>query len=109
MLEEDTLDRIAAALERIADVLDTQNTAAELSPRVVTVDQAAKRLGVAREKIRGWIADGTLTASNLSNSSKPRYAIEATSIDALVQMRRVDRPQQPTRRRRPLKHHDDRY
>jgi excisionase family DNA binding protein len=68
----------------------------------LSVVQMAKRLGVAPDTIRKWIASGELKAINYAKPGKrPRYRIEATAL-ADFERRRSTLESQP-RERRPRK------
>jgi hypothetical protein len=104
-------DRIVELLEKIAE----GQTAPALEPpsagRRMSVTDTAERLGVAPAKVRRWISTGQLTATNVSDSAKPRFLITEADLAAFQLLRRVESQKvQPARRRRQIvKRPDDLY
>lgn len=74
--------------------------------RMLTPPQVAKMLGVAADKVRGFIERGQLVAANLAcdlNGRRPRYRILPAEVEKFIASRTVAKPApapQPRRRRR---------
>lgn len=69
------------------------NTAAYL-----TVPEVAGLLRCRESKILSWIRTGKLAAINVSETSRPRYRVARSSLDAFLESRAVS-PEPPSSRR----------
>lgn len=72
----------------------------EATTRCMTVPQYARHLGVATNKVLGWIRSGRLSALNVSNGDRPRYVIPPESIASFEARIATQPPVQRIRRRR---------
>jgi hypothetical protein len=56
---------------------------------MLTLPEAAKRVGVAPEKLRGWVASGELSASNVAqaSSTRPRWRIDEKDLQQFSKSR----------------------
>jgi excisionase family DNA binding protein len=73
----------AAAILVLAEVLNKK------PKHLLSVSEAAKQLGVRREKILTWIRLGKLPATNTATGSRPRYRI---SKAALKEFTTIEKP-----------------
>ncbi len=80
-----TAERIAAALERIADHFRPPDA-------VLTVPEAARQLRCKPAAIRQKIADGKLRATNVSQGRRPRWRINASDLAAMSEHRKPVKP-----------------
>ena len=103
MSTDDYHHRIAVALERIADALEQQNPAT-----LLTVEDAARELGIAERKIRRWIDTGLLRAMNLADDRK-NLRVKRSDLTAALELRLIDARPQQVLRRRPARRPGDRY
>ncbi len=73
--QEQLIEQIAIALS------DTR--ACYGTPRLLTVSEVAKRLGVNRDKVLGWIAYKRLEAINVAQGAlgRPRYRVRERALD----------------------------
>ncbi len=64
--------------------------------------QVAERLGVSPDKVRGWIAKGELTATNVATgkAGRPRYRVSETDLADFQAGRQPSKPLAPALRRR---------
>lgn len=61
----------------------------------------AKRLGVAPEKVIGWIRSGKLKAVNVGDGIvRPRYRVSPDALDDFLRSRDASPAPKPARRRR---------
>jgi len=62
-------------------VATEQTTHRHLTPPAI-----AKRLGVAEETVRGWIASGELRAANLARRGcvRPRYRVDPADLTRII-------------------------
>ena len=65
---------------------------------VLTANQAARTLGVRKEKVLRWIRTGELRASNVSQGYRPRWRIKRADLDGFLAGRNPT-PRQPKRER----------
>lgn len=69
----------------------------------LTPPEVAKLLRVRIDKVRNWIRNGDLAASNVAESPdrKPRYRVSRDDLQAFLDRRKVPKPAlyQPRRRR----------
>jgi excisionase family DNA binding protein len=82
-----------AVTDQFAERLVTTPTKRERkragASEMLTVPEAAKRLGIAPEKVRGWIQTGELPASNVAqaSSTRPRWRIDEKDLQQFSKSR----------------------
>jgi hypothetical protein len=78
---------------------------------MLTAPQAAKRLAVAPEKVRGWIESGELAATNaaLQGSSRPRWRIDPKDLEDFRRARKPARARMVPQRRSKKKPDEKEY
>ena len=67
--------------------------------RLITPPKLARMAGVSPDKILEWIADGSLKAVNLSQSSRPRWKVRLADWETFLDGR-SNQPKATRRRRR---------
>jgi len=85
----DITNDTAAAILVLAEVL------AKKPKQLLSVADAAKQLGVRREKVLAWIHAGKLPATNTATSSRPRYRISKAALKEFVTLEKPKRLRVP--------------
>lgn len=69
---------------------------------MMTPPQVAKHLGVNRQKVLTWIANGELVAINIAQRAhgRGRYRVTASALADFLQSRQIRPATKPVRRRR---------
>lgn len=73
---------------------------------MLRVSQIAKRLGVSKGKVVGWIRRGQLEAINVSDTTRVEYRVSEEKLVEFMTFRTVIR-QEPVRTRRKTHHSID--